>query len=113
MKIIRFIQSGEIVQLGFEGKILFIKWGQVPIPMKLGTLQDIRMMSTQRDISIGDKKARVPLIIREMSKNITKQGLILAEKYTDEEFYQDFLKDYRDMSAEGSLSFIGEFNEWV
>ena len=113
MKIIRFIQSGEVVQLGFEGKILHIKWGSVLTPMRLGSLQDIRMMSIQRDISIGDKKARVPLIIREMSKNITRQGSIMAERFTDEEFYNDFLKDYKEMSAEGSLKFIGEFNEWV
>lgn len=113
MKIIRFIQSGEIVQLGIEGKILFIKWGGVPNPMRLGELKDIRMMSVQKDISVGNKTVKVPMIVKAMAKNITPEGIKLAERYTDEEFYNDFLVDYKQMSKEGSLNFIGEFDEWV
>ena len=113
MKIIRFIQSGEVVQLGFDKKTLFIKWGSVPNPMKLGTLEDIKLLSSQKNISIGDNKTRVPIILRAMSKNITAEGIIMAENFTDEEFYNDFLEDYKQMDSEGSLNFIGEFEEWA
>lgn len=62
---------------------------------------------------MGNKRVDVPLILKEMAKNITPDGIKLAEGYTDEEFYNDFLKDYEDMSSEGTQTFIGEFTEWV
>ncbi len=113
MKVIRFIQSGEIVQLGIDKKTLFIKWGNVPSPMKLGELKDIRSMSIQRGITVGDKTIKVPRIIKEMSKNITPAGIKMADNFSDEEFYNDFLEDYKQMSSEGTLIFIGEFKEWA
>jgi len=113
MKIIRFIQSGEVVQLGFDKKILFIKWGSVPNPMKLGKLEDIRLMSVQKGITFRDKTVEVPAILKAMAKNITNEGLKLAKGFTDDEFYEDFLQDYKNMSSEGLLTFIGEFSEWV
>lgn len=113
MRIIRFMQSAEVVQLGFDKKVLFIKWGSVPNPMRLGTLEDIRLMSVQKGITVGDKTVEVPTILKAMSKNITNDGIKMAAGYTDDEFYEDFLQDYKDMSSEGSLTFIGEFSEWV
>ena len=113
MKIIRYIEAGEIIQLGIEGKILFLKWGNMPKPMRLGELKDIKAMSSQAGVSLGKKSVKIPLIVKEMAKSITWDGLKLAEKYTDEEFYNDFLEDYKQMSEEGSKKLIGEFNEWV
>jgi len=113
MKIIRFIKGGKVIQLGFEGKILYIKWGLVPNPMKLGELKDIKALAKQRDVSLNGKEVKVPFIIKQMAKSITPSGLILARNYTDQEFYEDFLKDYKEMDKEGQLKFVGEFTEWV
>lgn len=113
MRIIRFIQSGEIVQLGIENKVLFIKWGSVPNPMKLGELKDIRLMSVQRGITVGDKTVKIPTIVKAMAKNITNEGIKMANNFTDKEFYDDFVEDYKQMSLEGTLTFIGEFKEWA
>lgn len=112
MRVIKFIQSGEIVQLGIEGKVLYLKWGGVPNPMKLGRLQDIRSMGDQSEIQFGDKKVKVPMILTQMAKGITDEGLKLADSYDDEQFYQDFLKDYKDMGSEGMLMFMGEAETW-
>lgn len=113
MKIIRYIQAGEIIQLGIEGKILFLKWGEMLSPMRLGKLKDIKAMSSLANVSLGKKSVKVPLIVKEMSKNITWKGIDMAEKYTDEEFYNDFLEDHKQMSEEGSIKLVGEFDEWL
>lgn len=106
------VVSGEIVQLGFNKKDLFIKWGGVPNAMKLGQLREIKALATQPDLHVAGKSVKVPAILKNMAKGITSYGLMLADKYTDEEFYQDFLKDFKDQDKEGSLKFLGEANEW-
>ena len=113
MKIIRFIQAGEIVQLGFEGKVLFLKFGQLIQPIRLGELRDIRNMGIKKKIEMQGKEVKTPIIIKKMAQGITFDGLTLADSYTEEEFYNDFLEDYKQMSKEGSIKFIGEFNEWA
>lgn len=113
MKIIRYIEAGEIIQLGIEGKILFLKWGDMLNPMRLGELKDIKAMSSNNNVSLGKQSVKIPLIVKEMIKSITWNGIKLAEKYTEEEFYNDFLEDYKQMSEEGSIKLIGEFNEWA
>ncbi len=112
MKVIKYIEAGEVIQLGFEGKILFLKWGDMPMPMRVGKLLEIKQMSSQSKVSLGKESVNIPLIIKEMSKAITWKGIEDSERYTEEEFYNDFLKDYKEMSEEGLINFIGEFNKW-
>lgn len=112
MKIIKLIVSGEIVQLGFEGKDLYIKWGNIPNPMKLGQLREIKALATQPNLSLEGKTVKVPVIIKSMAKGITSYGLMLADKYNNDEFYNDFLKDFKDQDKEGSLRFLGESEQW-
>lgn len=113
MKIIRFIQGGEVIQLGFEKKVIYVKWGSLLKPMNLGTLAEIKQMGNLTNVKLGKNTQKVPLIIKQMANNITKEGLIYADSLTDKQFYEDFLKDYKEMSSEGQLNFIGEFNEWA
>ena len=112
MKIIKFIKDGETIQLGFKGKELYLKWGELIKPYKLGTLKEIREMGKFNSITLNDKTQQIPEIVRQMTYGITDEGLELADSYTEEQFYKDFLQDYKAMSREGQLIFIGEQKEW-
>jgi hypothetical protein len=113
MKIIRFAQGGEIIQLGINKKELHLKWGELQSPMRLGELKDIKQMSRVNEISMGEDFVKIPAVLKQMSKNITDEGLQTAEKYTNKEFYNDFLRDFKEMGEEGQLVFLGEYKKWV
>jgi len=113
MRILRFIQGGEFVQLGIEKKVLFLKWGHNMFsPIRLGELKEIKKLSTQKNMELNGQKMKVPLILQQMSKSITSEGLKLADKMNDEEFYQDFVNDHKELANEGSLNWIGVFDKW-
>lgn len=112
MNIIRYMQDGEIIQLGIERKELFLKWGELLNPIKLGTLEDIQKISSQDSLELDGNKTDVPEIIKKMSKGMSKEVIKISKEFTDKEFYNDFIEDFRQMSTEGSLILIGEFNEW-
>ena len=112
MRILRLILNDEIVDLGIEGKILFLKWGEMNTPYRLGELKHIKEMSSKDVIFHQGQSIKTPSIIKQMGKSITSHGLKLAEKYNDDEFYNDFVKDFKEMDEEGTIKFVGEFNEW-
>lgn len=113
MRILKFIQGGELIQLGIEKKVLYLKVEEMLKPFKLGELKDIKQLSKQRKTKLNGNEIKVPLILKKMGKSITPTGLILAKKYSNEEFFQDFVNDYKEMSNEGQLNFLGVFKKWV
>lgn len=113
MKIIKFIQQGEVVQLGIDGKELYIKTANIGSrPMRLGHLEDIKALASTDKITYNGQEVELPERIKQIGKNITLEGIRLSRVYSDKEFYEDILKDYKDMHDEGLLIFIGETDEW-
>ena len=113
MKILKFIQNAEYKQLGIENKVLHIKVGEMPMSMRLGTLKEIKSMEKKDSVTVNGKTVQMAQLTKALLGDITEEGLQLAESYTDEEFYNDFLQDFKQMSREpGEFIFIGEADEW-
>ena len=113
MKILRFNQNTEYKQLGIDGKVLYIKVEGMLEPMKLGTLHDIKSMEDKASVSVAGKSVQMAEIAKKALGQITSDGLKLADSFTNEEFYKDFLQDFKQMSREpNQFMFIGEATKW-
>lgn len=106
------MQSSNLIELGIEGKELYLKFTGMVIPIKLGTYQDIRNMSSQDTIKVGDNEIQMPQMVKSIGYNITDEILLLIDKMTDDEFFNDIYKDIKEDSDNGLLTLIGVFNEW-
>lgn len=112
MKIIKFIQGGELIQLGINKKELYLKFSNLQKEIKLGELKDIKKLSSLNKITLNGESVKMPSLIRNISRSITAKGLLLAKNYTNDEFFYDFLNDFKEMDSEGQLNLIGVSNKW-
>lgn len=112
MKVITFLQDGHLIKLGIEGKRLFLRWDEMTKPMCMGTLEELGGLATQEDIVVGGSAIPTPNIIKMMGGSITKDGLKLASAMSDEEFFNEFKKDYQEMDLEGLLKLVSITDKW-
>jgi hypothetical protein len=113
MKIIRYLQSDKIIELGIENKELFLKFTGLQIPVKLGTFEELQKIGKNRTIKNGDKEIETPEIIKNMSRGINNSILQLANSFSEEEFFNDILLDIKEQSNEGFITYVGVYNEWL
>lgn len=113
MKIIRYLQSDKIIELGIEKKELYLKFTGLEIPVKLGTFEELQKIGKNRTMKHGDKEIETPEIIKNMSSGITSSILKLAKSFSEDEFFNDILTDIKEQSNEGFITYVGVYNEWL
>jgi len=112
MKIIKLMVNGEYAQFGFEGKVLYYKAGLLQTPKRLGEFKDIRKVGLQKNISHRGQTQVMNSFLRGMANGITLEGIRKIKTMTDEEFYNEILQDWKEVSDEGGFVFLGEAKEW-